>query len=175
MAWVNPNVDPRPLIATSTEKTESSAGGNICMILLVIAALGMFASMSVAKNAIQEIDAAVAGMAPIIPFGIGAIVGRRRTSVGLVILAGIKALEKWYQRSQTLNMRLKVDSGKMSLDVLNIALDNSHRISRYISVPSSDPSCDEMNITIKRLSAEDMADIVRRLSALPNVREAAMI
>jgi putative Mg2+ transporter-C (MgtC) family protein len=99
------------------------------------------------------------------------------TIIILVILAGIKPLEKWYQRrNQALNMRLKVDTGKMSLDILNSALGfRAQRISRYISVPSSDPSIEEVNITIKRLSADDMTDIIRKLAALPNVREAVKV
>jgi putative Mg2+ transporter-C (MgtC) family protein len=99
------------------------------------------------------------------------------TIIILVILAGIKPLEKWYQsRSQTLNVLLRVDSGKMSIETLNNALGfPSRRISRHISSPSSNPSFDEVNFTIKRLSADEMADILRKLAALPNVREVAKI
>jgi putative Mg2+ transporter-C (MgtC) family protein len=99
------------------------------------------------------------------------------TIIILVILAGIKPLEKWYQsRNQTLSMRLKVDSGKMSMDSLNAALDfSSRRISRYVCVPSSDPALDEVNFTIKRLSSDDMTTIIRKLADLPNVREAVKI
>jgi putative Mg2+ transporter-C (MgtC) family protein len=99
------------------------------------------------------------------------------TIIILVILAGIKPLEKWYQsRSQTLNVLLRVDSGKMSIETLNNALGfPSRRISRHISSPSSNPSFDEVNFTIMRLSADEMADILRKLAALPNVREVAKI
>jgi putative Mg2+ transporter-C (MgtC) family protein len=99
------------------------------------------------------------------------------TAIILVILAGIKPLEKWYQRrNQTLNMRLRVATGQMSLTILEKALDyRAQRISRYISIPSSDPSCEEFEVTIKRLSEEDMAEIIRKLATLPNVRDAAKI
>lgn len=99
------------------------------------------------------------------------------TVIILLILAGIKPLEKWYQsRNQTLNMRLKVDSGKMSTDTLNDTLGfPARRISRYICVPSADPAFDQVDFTIKRLSTDEMSDIIRKLATLPNVREAAKI
>jgi putative Mg2+ transporter-C (MgtC) family protein len=99
------------------------------------------------------------------------------TIIILVILAGIKPLEKWYQsHNQTLNMRLRVETGKMSLATLEKVLDyRAQRISRYISIPSPDPSCEEFDVTIKRLSEEDMVEIIRKLAALPNVRDAAKI
>jgi putative Mg2+ transporter-C (MgtC) family protein len=92
----------------------------------------------------------------------------------LIILAGIKPLEKWYQsRKQTLTMRVRADSGKMSLAVLEKALGfPAQRISRYISVPSAETDCDLYEITIKRLSEDDMVNVVRKVAALPNVREA---
>jgi putative Mg2+ transporter-C (MgtC) family protein len=99
------------------------------------------------------------------------------TFIILIILAGIKPLEKWYQnRSQTHDIRLRADSGKMSIDLLNQALGyRARRIVRYVSVPSADPQFEEVIITIKRLSADDVADIIRQLEALPEVREAAKI
>jgi putative Mg2+ transporter-C (MgtC) family protein len=99
------------------------------------------------------------------------------TIIILVILAGIKPMEKWYQRrNQTLNMRLRVEPGKMSLATLEKVLDyRAQRISRYILIPSLDPSCEEFEVTIKRLSEEDMTEIIRKLAALPIVRDAAKI
>jgi putative Mg2+ transporter-C (MgtC) family protein len=99
------------------------------------------------------------------------------TFIILIILAGIKPLEKWYQsRSQTHDIRLRVDNGKMSIDTLNNALGyRARRIIRYISSPSTDPLFEEVTITIKRLSADDVTDIIRQLEALPNVREAAKV
>jgi hypothetical protein len=58
----------------------------------------------------------------------------------------------------------------MSIDVLNSALGFlSRRINQYVSVSSEDPSIDEVTITIMRLSEDDVADVIRRLEALPNV------
>src|ERR1700722_2345156 len=45
------------------------------------------------------------------------------TVIILVILAGVKPLERWYRsRNQTLRMRLRVASGKLSLSTLSNAL-----------------------------------------------------
>ena len=99
------------------------------------------------------------------------------TIIILVILAGIMPLEKWYQvRNQTLDMRLKVDRGKMSLDILKDTLGfPGRRISQFVCVASSDPSMDDVTLTIKRLSGDNMAEIIRKLGAMPNVREAVKI
>src|SRR6185437_4115542 len=96
------------------------------------------------------------------------------TVIILVILAGIKPLEKWYQRrSQTLHMRLRVTRGKMSLNSLSEILGfASGRISRFTCTPDSNSKYDDVDITIKRLSAEGMAAIVRKLEALPIVKDA---
>jgi putative Mg2+ transporter-C (MgtC) family protein len=96
------------------------------------------------------------------------------TLIILIILAGIKPVEKWYQsRRQTLTMRVRADSGKLSLATIEKELGYpTQRISRYISLPSDDAGCDVYEITIKRLSEGDKTDIVRKVAALPNVREA---
>lgn len=97
------------------------------------------------------------------------------TIIILVILAGIKPLESWYQKGrQTHEIRMRVDRGKMSLDRLNDALGyRARRIVRYVSSPSENPQFEDVSIVITRLSGEDAAEIVRRLEMLPDVREAA--
>jgi len=71
---------------------------------------------------------------------------------------------------------LRIDNGKISIDTLNNALGyRARRIIRYISAPSTDPLFEEVTITIKRLSAYHVTDIIRQLEALPNVREAARV
>lgn len=99
------------------------------------------------------------------------------TIIILVILAGIKPLEKWYQlRSQTLNMRLRVESGKISLASINDALGFAPaRISRFVCTSMPDPAFDEVTVTVKRLSADSMDDIIRKLESLPGVREVSKV
>ncbi|MGA3304621.1 MAG: MgtC/SapB family protein [Stellaceae bacterium] len=99
------------------------------------------------------------------------------TLIILIILAGIKPLEEWYQRRNTTHkIRLIVDGGKMSTDILNNALGyRARRVIRYVSVPSADPLFEDVTITVQRLSAADIIDILHQLEALPNVREVAEI
>jgi hypothetical protein len=64
----------------------------------------------------------------------------------------------------------------MSIGTLNNALGyRARRIIHYISAPSTDPLFEEVTITIRHLSADDVTDITRQLEALPNVREAAKV
>ncbi|MEI9804753.1 MAG: MgtC/SapB family protein [Pseudolabrys sp.] len=96
------------------------------------------------------------------------------TLIILVILAGIKPLEKWYQtRNQTMTIRLRADQGKMTLEDLTKALGlGPHRISRYISIPSIDTAYDEFEVTIKRVAAGNMDEMLRKIAAMPHVRDA---
>jgi putative Mg2+ transporter-C (MgtC) family protein len=96
------------------------------------------------------------------------------TFIILIILAGIKPLEAWYQKGrQTHEIQMRVDSGKMSMDRLNAVLGfRAQRIARYVSAPSADPKYDEISIIITRLSSSDAAEIIRQLEALPEVHEA---
>jgi putative Mg2+ transporter-C (MgtC) family protein len=96
------------------------------------------------------------------------------TLIILVILAGIKPAEKWYQkRKQTLTIRVKADNGKLSLSTLEETLGlPAQRISRFVLLPTGDADCETYEITIKRLSPEDKTIIVQKVAALPNVREA---
>jgi hypothetical protein len=71
---------------------------------------------------------------------------------------------------------LRVDDGKMLIDTLNNALGYcACRIIPHASAPAADPLFEEVTITIKRLSADDLTDIIRQLKALPNVCEAAKV
>jgi len=99
------------------------------------------------------------------------------TIIILVILAGIKPLEKWYQRrNQTLHMQLRVAKGKVSLRTISKTLGfHADRISRFTSVPGADPKFDEATIAIKRLSRTEMAEVVNKLGSLPTVKKAVKI
>jgi putative Mg2+ transporter-C (MgtC) family protein len=103
--------------------------------------------------------------------------GVAATIIILIILAGIKPLEEWYQRrSTTHQIRLRADVGKMSVDILNNALGyRARRVTRYVSVISTDPQFEEVTITVQRLSANDVTEIIRLLEALPSVRGVAEI
>jgi len=95
------------------------------------------------------------------------------TFVILVILAGIKPLEeRLQQRNRMHEINLVSQKGKISIDVLNNALGyRARRITRYVSVPSSDADSDSISLSLTRLSADDISEIVRQLKALPGVSD----
>jgi putative Mg2+ transporter-C (MgtC) family protein len=97
------------------------------------------------------------------------------TFIILVILAGIKPLEERFQRrSQTHRIRLKADHGQMSLDVLNQTLGyRARRVTQYVCSAAEEPALDDISISVTRLSAADVAEIMRALQTLPQVREVA--
>lgn len=95
------------------------------------------------------------------------------TIIILVILAGIKPLEKWYQnRSQTMRLRITVDAGQLSLEKLQQILEiRERKISRYFCVPGTESGAEEVTVAVKRVPTADMTEVIRRLSELPNVRD----
>jgi putative Mg2+ transporter-C (MgtC) family protein len=96
------------------------------------------------------------------------------TFIILLILAGIKPLEEWFQnRRRAHEVYVKAASGKLSIDVLNQTLGyRSRRITRYVSSPSSDAGFDDILISLSRLTAADVAEIIQMLKALPGVKDA---
>lgn len=96
------------------------------------------------------------------------------TFIILVILAGIKPLEEWFQRRRrTHEIFLSAAHGKLSIDVINQALGyRARRIIRYVSTPAGDGEMDNILITVSRLSVTDVTEIIRQLKTLPDVREA---
>jgi putative Mg2+ transporter-C (MgtC) family protein len=95
------------------------------------------------------------------------------TVVILLILAGIKPLEEWFQRHrQTHEIFVRADRGKLSIETVNDALGyRSRRITRYVSTQSENKDSDDIRLTITHLSAADIIDIIQRLKALPEVQD----
>jgi hypothetical protein len=69
------------IIATMSEITIFSGGGIICAILFALSAIVTFFLIGVAPNAIGEASAAMVGLTAILTFGIGTILGRRRSYI----------------------------------------------------------------------------------------------
>ena len=69
-------------------------------------------------------------------------------------------------------INLVAQKGKISIDVLNNVLGyRARRITRYVSVPSNDADSENISLSLMRLSADDISEIVRRLKALPGVSD----
>ncbi|HEY5337039.1 MAG TPA: MgtC/SapB family protein [Rhizomicrobium sp.] len=95
------------------------------------------------------------------------------TVIILVILAGIKPLEEWFQnRGQTHEIHVKAARGKLSIDIINDALGyRARRITRYVSTPSDDATFDDIAIRLARLPPKEVAEIAEQLKALTDVSE----
>lgn len=93
------------------------------------------------------------------------------TLIILVILAGVKPLERWYQQRQgTLNLALSADRGKVSLELVckTLGLD-ADRITRF-TYGRSQRNVDDIELTIKRVSSAEREAIVSKLNSLSAVR-----
>jgi putative Mg2+ transporter-C (MgtC) family protein len=96
------------------------------------------------------------------------------TVIILVILAGIKPLGKWFQdRNQSLNLTLRVSRGSMTIDTINKLLGaGPAKVSRFVCVASDEADCDDVTMTIKRMSAQARRDLLHRLDKAETVRNA---
>jgi putative Mg2+ transporter-C (MgtC) family protein len=95
------------------------------------------------------------------------------TVIILVILAGIKPLEEWFQkRSQTREIVISAAHGALPIDAVNDAIGyRARRIIRYVCSQAEDSGYDEIRLTLTRVSATDVADIIAKLKALAGVRD----
>jgi len=89
----------------------------------------------------------------------------------LLILAGIKPLEeRFQQRNQTHELRLKTDHAAVTIDAIQTALGyRARRITRFVVMPGEDAEFDEVSIRVTRLSAGDLKEMIGQLQALPHV------
>jgi putative Mg2+ transporter-C (MgtC) family protein len=95
------------------------------------------------------------------------------TIIMLIILAGIKPLERRYitvrQRRQ---MALLVERGALTFHTLHMALGvDSARVKQFIVQQSEDtPDCDEVTIALARVSAQEYEAICAKVRQLPGVK-----
>jgi putative Mg2+ transporter-C (MgtC) family protein len=89
------------------------------------------------------------------------------TVVILVILAGIKPLEEWFQRRRnTHEIVVKAKAGTITIDIVNQAIGyRARRITRYVVVPAGD-GIEEIRLTMSRISAADVTDVIGALKPL---------
>jgi len=95
------------------------------------------------------------------------------TLIILVILAGIKPLEKRYFSSrQRRELRLIADRGTMSLQALSLTLGpSSARVKQFVVQQSEgEPEADEVSVTLARVSDAEFEDVRRRLQKMAGVR-----
>ena len=96
------------------------------------------------------------------------------TAIILVILAGIKPLEKrFFAARQRRELRLVVDRGAMNVATLyRVLCPGSARVKQFIVQQNESLSdTDEVTITLSRVSATDFNEICGQLSGVEGVRE----
>ncbi|MEJ0026654.1 MAG: MgtC/SapB family protein [Rhizomicrobium sp.] len=95
------------------------------------------------------------------------------TIVILIILTGIKPLEERLQRrNRSHEIRFTAEEGTMSMAALEAALGyRARRIARYVATPGDEPGSESVTITLIRLTADDVDEIVRQLGALPHIKD----
>jgi putative Mg2+ transporter-C (MgtC) family protein len=96
------------------------------------------------------------------------------TLIILIILAGIKPLEKRYFASrQRRELRLSVDRGAMTLQALHLTLGpSSARVKQFVMQQSEiDPDADEVAITLARVSDAEFEAVRVRLEKMAGVRK----
>jgi len=78
--------------------------------------------------------------------------------------------ERFQQRNQTHELRLKTDHAAITIDAIQTALGyRARRITRFVVMPGEDPEFDEVSIRVTRLSAADLKEMMGQLQALPHV------
>ena len=95
------------------------------------------------------------------------------TLIILVILAGIKPLEKRYFSSrQRRELRLIADRGTLTLQALSLTLGpSSARVKQFVVQQSDgEPDVDEVSVTLARVSDAEFEDVRRRLQKMAGVR-----
>lgn len=96
------------------------------------------------------------------------------TVIMLIILAGIKPLERrYFTARQRREFRLVADRGTVSVSTLEQALGpGSARITRFIVEPSGDrPEMDQIYIGLSRVSEREYSAIQQRLKGINGIRE----
>jgi putative Mg2+ transporter-C (MgtC) family protein len=96
------------------------------------------------------------------------------TVIILGILAGLKPLEEWLQyRNKSYEILIKASRQSVSVGTLNEALGyRARRITRFVATGAEDPEVDEIRITMTRLPASDISELIKVVKSMPQVKDA---
>jgi putative Mg2+ transporter-C (MgtC) family protein len=99
------------------------------------------------------------------------------TVVILIILAGIKPLEEAYRsRNQTCLLKIEVDHGTLTPDMLRTTLDvRVGQIKRFLVESRNTEGTDELMVLLSKVSSHDMATFPEKLKELDGVREVTIV
>jgi putative Mg2+ transporter-C (MgtC) family protein len=99
------------------------------------------------------------------------------TVIILIILAGIKPLEEAYRsRNQSCQLKVEVDNGSLTPDLLREALGlRAGQVKRFLVENRNPDGADELVILLSKVSSQDIASFPQKLKELDGVREVTVM
>src|SRR3984885_6653272 len=99
------------------------------------------------------------------------------TVIILIILAGIKPLEEAYRsRNQSCQLKIEVDNGSLTPELLRDALDlRIGQIKRFLVESRNPDGTDHLIILLSKVSSQDIASYPEKLKELDGVREVTIM
>jgi putative Mg2+ transporter-C (MgtC) family protein len=99
------------------------------------------------------------------------------TVIILIILAGIKPLEEAYRaRNQSCMLKIEVDNGSLTPELLRSALDlRIGQVKRFLVESRNPEGTDDLMILLSKVSAQDIASYPEKLKELDGVREVTIV
>lgn len=98
------------------------------------------------------------------------------TVIILIILAGIKPLEEAYRsRNQSCQLKIEVESGSLSPELLREALElRAAQVKRFLVESRNSDGIDELVVHLSKVSSQDIASFPEKLKELDGVREVSV-
>src|SRR5271155_1084301 len=99
------------------------------------------------------------------------------TVIILIILAGIKPLEEAYRsRNQSCQLKIEVDNGSLTPELLRDALDlRIGQIKRFLVENRNPQGIDDLVVLLSKVSSQDIATFPEKLKELDGVREVTVV
>ena len=99
------------------------------------------------------------------------------TVIILIILAGIKPLEEAYRsRNQSCQLKVEVDNGSLTPELLREALDlRAAQIKRFLVERRNSEGTDDLVVVLSKVSSQDIAGYPEKLKELDGVREVTIM
>src|SRR5580692_8121119 len=99
------------------------------------------------------------------------------TVIILIILAGIKPIEEAYRsRNQSCQLKIEVDNGSLTPELLRSALDlRTGQIKRFLVQTRDTQGSDDLLVLISKVSSQDIASFSNKLNELDGVKSVTVV
>src|SRR3984957_3803439 len=99
------------------------------------------------------------------------------TVIILIILAGIKPLEEAYRsRNQSCQLKIEVDSGSLTPELLKAALGlRNGQVKRFLVENRNQQGTDDLSVLLSKVSSHDIATYPEKLKELDGVRAVSVV